>query len=742
MPQFDREAVWIGLESTAEAYEALARHSLPSLSPVKDLHLAFRRAKKGGVLGGQELYQSGSALMAMRQMRDFLRPQAESMPRLAPYGEALPDLRAVEERLLESLESDGALKDDASPALASLRTRKRAAAGRIQERIQSYVNGPARSLLSDPIYTVRDGRYVLPVKVENRGKIRGIVHDTSGSGQTVYVEPEDVLQLGNALREIEGQERAEELRILAALSARLGTVADDASGGLDAAAQVDLVFAKARLAYEDRGTLPEQTPGDAFLAIERGRHPLLDPEKVVPLDLEVGVGKSVLITGPNTGGKTVGIKVAGLFAAMAQSGLFPPALRMRLSPFSQLWADIGDEQSLEQSLSTFSGHIKNIASALKKLKPGAFVLFDEIGAGTDPAEGAALAVAILRELRNKGAAVLASTHYGELKAFAYDEEGFQNAAMEFDPKTLQPTYRLRMGAPGASQALRIAERYGIPEDVVENARESLGRQAQDIAKMMEELDRATRLARQAQSDADRRSTELKKAEDRAKRKLEEADEIRRTAHAKANEVIEAALREIRLEAGRLFDELKAAPKEAERVRGGLRDLDAAGRDLAAQFAPKARPTAARDWKKGDRAKVAGYSHVATLLDDPKGGRVTVQAGALRMAVATNTLEAVSEPTLTYARSSATTTRMKKAETAVPEFLMLGKRAEEAERELENFLDESVLAGMDSVRIVHGKGEGILRRMTQDLLKRHPGIGAFREGEAMEGGAGVTIATFK
>ncbi|CAN5625981.1 endonuclease MutS2 [soil metagenome] len=741
-PLFDPEAVWISLEATAEAHDALARHSPPSLSPVKDLRLAFRRAKKGGVLGGQELYQAGTAFSAMRQMRDFLRPQAVSMPRLAPYGDALPDLRAVEERLLESLESDGSLRDDASPALSSLRVRKRGAAARIQERIQSYVSGPSRILLSDPIFTVRDGRYVLPLKVENRGKIRGIVHDTSASGQTVYVEPEDVLQLGNALREVEGLERAEELRILASLSARVGTVADEATGGLEAAAQIDLIFAKGRLAYDDKGTLPERVQGDGFLLIDRGRHPLLDPAMAVPLDLEVGVGRSVLITGPNTGGKTVGIKTAGLFVAMAQSGMFPPALRVRLAPFSQLWADIGDEQSLEQSLSTFSGHIKNIASALKKLQPGALVLLDEVGAGTDPAEGAALAVAILRELRDKGAAVLASTHYGELKAFAFDEEGYQNAAMEFDPKTLRPTYRLRMGAPGASQALRIAERYGIPESVVEVARENLGRQAQDIAKMMEELDRATRLARQAQSDADRRSTELKKAEDRAKRKLEEADEIRRTAHSKANEVIEAALREIRLEAARLFDELRAAPKEGDRVRGGLRDLDAAGRDLAAQFAPKTRPTAAREWKKGDRAKVGGYSQVATLMDDPKGGKVVVQAGVVRMTVPLNTLEAVSEPAPMRPRSSVTSMRLKKATTAVTEFLILGKRAEEAERELENFLDQSVLSGMDSVRIVHGKGEGILRRMTQDLLSRHPGIGAFREGDATEGGAGVTIATFK
>jgi DNA mismatch repair protein MutS2 len=370
---------------------------------------------------------------------------------------------------------------------------------------------------------------------------------------------------------------------------------------------------------------------------------LLDDAIVVPLDIAMGRRASVLITGPNTGGKTVAIKCVGLFVAMAQSGLFLPAMDVRFAPFRQIWADIGDEQSLEQSLSTFSGHIKNIAEALRGMREGALVLMDEIGAGTDPAEGAALAISILREMVKRGAAILASTHYGELKAFAFETEGFENAAMEFDQKTLRPTYRLSLGAAGASQALRIAERYGIPKDTVEEARLSLGSQARDIAAMLERLETSQKQARIAQSEADRRAEELKKAEARASRKLKEADEIRSSAHEKAHEIIEAALREIRLEASRLFDELKKTPHETkvqDRVRAGLRELDNVGRDFANEFVPKAGrggPSAPVGLAKGMSVTVQGYAQIGTLVEDPRDGKAIVQLGSLKMTLPTSVL---------------------------------------------------------------------------------------------------------
>ncbi len=452
-PTFDPIKVWQLLALTGEAHEALAKHQVPSLGSIRDLRQPLKIASKGGVLGGQELFQIADALSGMRNLKTFLAARKVDMPKLSPYGESLPEARKVEEQLFDSLDPDGTIKDSASVTLGQLRQKKKNTTARIQERIQSYATGKTRDLLSDPIYTVRDGRYVVPLKAENRGKIRGIVHDTSASGQTIFVEPEDVLQLGNSLREVQAAERTEELKILTQLSTKVGTIAEEMTGGLEAASQVDLAFAKARLGYDMKGTMPIPQ-GQAWIHIQGGKHPLLDPTNTIPLDLSVGMGSSVLITGPNTGGKTVAIKTVGLFVLMAQAGLMPPALDIKLGPFSQVWADIGDEQSLEQSLSTFSGHIKNIAEALRTLKRGALILLDEAGAGTDPAEGAALAQAILTEMAKRGGAILASTHYGELKAFAYNTEGFQNAAMEFDPKSLRPTYRLIMGAPGASQALR------------------------------------------------------------------------------------------------------------------------------------------------------------------------------------------------------------------------------------------------------------------------------------------------
>ncbi len=743
-PSFKPGEVWYLLSATQEAYDFLSKHAVPSLGPVYDLRPALNRAGKNGVLGGQELFQIADALRAMRSMANVLSPLHETFPKLHPFCAALPDHRRLEELLFDSLDPDGTCRDGASPALAALRAKKKSANTRILERIQSYTTGKHRDLLSDPIYTVRDGRYVIPLKSENRGKIRGIVHDTSGSGQTIYLEPEDVLQLGNALREAEAAERQEIIRILTSLSTKVGAVADEVIGGIEAAAQLDLILAKARLAFDMRGTMPQKVGiGDEnhFISIQGGRHPLLDPEKVIPLDISLGIGNSVLITGPNTGGKTVAIKCVGLFVLMAQSGMMPPALDVRLAPFTQVWADIGDEQSLEQSLSTFSGHLKNVAEALRHLKKGAIVLLDEIGAGTDPAEGAALAKSILNEMARKGATILASTHYGELKAFAYDTTGFQNAAMEFDAKSLKPTYRLMLGAPGASNALKIAERYGISKEIVEEARTTLGEQAQDVARMLESLEQSQRQARLAQSEADKRTADLRKAEQKAARKLAEAEDIRKNAHAKAQEVIEAALREIRLEATQIFDEIKKLPKDEQKIssaRERLRDLDEVGRDFAKEFAPKQSKRDREALAKGVQVRIQGFTQVGTLTEDPRDGQAIVQIGALKMTVPADRLEVLSKIHHEPAKARPNI-RLAKSMHASTEIDLRHMRAEEALRDLEKFVDDAVLAGLPTLRILHGKGEGILRKCTQDYLKKHPAVASFRDADPADGGAGVTVA---
>lgn len=741
-PHWDTDLVWHELDRTRQAYELISDDAPPSLASGKPLRDALHRAGKGGVLGGLELVQIGEALSAMRATRQFLNPKRETFPALWIHAEPMPELPQIEHKLLDSLDSGGDVRESASPTLATLRNRRRGAQSRLVEKVQSYTSGKTRDLLSDPIYTVRDGRYVIPVKSEYRARVKGIVHDTSASGQTVFIEPEDVLAIANQIREIEAAERDEIMRILAKLSSQVGEHAREIQDGLEQIVHLDLLYAKARLAFEMKGSLPVSGGAAPGLSLEGARHPLLEQDRVVPLDIRVGFEhKGLLITGPNTGGKTVAIKCVGLCVLMAQSGLFLPARMARLSPFSQLWADIGDEQSLQQSLSTFSGHIKNIAAAIKGLRKGALVLFDEIGAGTDPAEGAALAKAILLHLVDQGAVVLASTHYGELKAFAYETEGFQNAAMEFDAKTFRPTYRLIMGAPGASHALKIAERYGIPTPIVDQANASLSDAHQDVGRMFEKLESAQKQARVAQGEADRRLNELREKEKVANRKLAEADEIRRSVHAKANAEIESVLREVRLQAQDVFDELKkhVDEKALHAAREKLKEIQRKGEDRAKPF-QTSEVRKAEDGKieKGSSVRVDGYSQDAVVMEEPKGGKALVQVGVLKMTVPLGKLTLIPPKPVATRTSSM---RLARAQSATMEIHLRAMRAEDAEEQLVKFLDEAVLAGLHQVRIVHGKGEGILRKLTHDLLRRYRDVKSFRDGEPGEGGHGVTIAVF-
>lgn len=738
-PHWEAAEVWAELDRTRQAYEILSTDAPPSLGGCKPLKDALNRAGKGGVLGGMELVQIGEAIGAMRATRQFLNPKREAAPALWALAEPMPELPMVENKILDSLDGSGDVRESASPTLAALRNRKRGTQSRLMEKIQSYTSGKAREFLSDPIYTVRDGRYVLPVKSEYRGRVKGIVHDTSGSGQTVFIEPEDVLAIANQIREIESAEREEIVRILTALSSRVGEHAAEIKIGLEMAVEMDLLYSKARLAFEMKAGMPVASEGPSGLLLEGARHPLIAEDKVVALDIAVGFqSKGLLITGPNTGGKTVAIKCVGLCVLMAQTGLFIPARLARLSPFTQVWADIGDEQSLQQSLSTFSAHIKNIGAAIKGISKGALVLFDEIGAGTDPAEGAALAKAILLHLVEQGAVVLASTHYGELKAFAYETEGFANAAMEFDPKSLRPTYRLIMGAPGASHALKIAERYGIPASIVQRAVSSLSDAQQDVGRMFEKLESAQKLARTAQGEADRRLNELRRAEETANRKLAEADEIRRTVHAKAKADIEDVLREVRLQAQDVFDELKkhVDEKSLQAARDKLKAIQTSGEQRAKAFDTPTLPKATGTIEKGMAVRVDGYTQEGVVMSDPKDGKAQVQVGPLKMTIPLAKLTPI-PPKPVATKTSAL--RLSKAQSATTELHLRAMRAEEAEEELVRFLDEAVLAGLHQVRIVHGKGEGILRKLTHDLLRKYRDVRTFRDGEPGEGGHGVTIA---
>jgi DNA mismatch repair protein MutS2 len=744
MPEFEEAPVWTLIEQTLEAFDLLGVSPPPTLSGVFDVRNAAKMAAKGSQLGGDQLYRTGTALAATQLFKAYL--DTVKTTHLAGFAEGLlPDAK-LEGDLLYSLDSDGSVLDQASQTLAEIRGKKRGAQQKILDRIQAYTTGRFRDYLSDPIYTMRDGRYVIPLKADHKGKIKGIVHDTSSTGSTVFLEPEDVLNAANAARLLEAQEKEEEKRILKILSEKVGKVADDVISSVTQLGELDLIFGKARLGSEMRAGVPEKVSGH-FIEIKGGRHPLLDRDKVVPLDIELGAEKSVVITGPNTGGKTVAIKAVGLFVAMLQCGMLPPAYHCKFGHFSQIWADIGDEQSLEQSLSTFSAHLKNIASALNNLKPGALILLDEVGAGTDPAEGAALARAFLLEFHEKNAAILASTHYGELKAFAFSTEGFRNASMEFDSKSLKPTYRLILGAAGASQALKIAERYGIDRRIVARAEEGLSEQQKDMAEMLQNLESAQKQARNAQSEADRRSTELKALEVKAEQKLREAEEVRKRANERAHDAIEGTLREIRIQADDIIEGLKKQGTKTEsiqRARLDLKALDDLGRGVSAKFKSnekQAETTEKHVFKKGDHVQVLGMQQNGVLLEDAIGREVMVQLGALKMKIDVRKL-LPTEIKPVAQRSSRSRDSLNRTMNATTEITLRNMRAEDAIQKLEQFIDDSLLSNVPWVRIVHGKGEGILRQITQEYLKKHREIKSFRDGDATEGGQGVTVVNFR
>ena len=747
VPDFEPETLERLQNLTYESYQLLEKKDAPFLGDIFDFEQQLDLAARGSILEGETLFQIGLTLQKMRLLRGYLFSFSKISPYLCKIGEPLPEFKDIEHQIETSLFESGEVKDTASHELSTLRRKKISQVQKIIERVHRYLTGSSREWLSDPIYTLRDGRYVLPLKLEHRGKIKGILHDTSSSGQTLYIEPNDIVELGNRLREIESLERTEILQILQSISKNVGKHATVIQNGTHIAGKLDLLFAKARFGMEMKGTFPILIKG-SHISILKGRHPLLDPQKAVPLDLKLGLDfDALLLTGPNTGGKTVAIKTLGLFVLMAQCGMMLPAEEVKLGSFSEVWADIGDEQSLEQSLSTFSGHIRNISKALKSVKPGALVLLDEIGAGTDPDEGAALAKAILLEFQTKGAKMMASTHYGELKIFASHTEGFINAAMEFNLKTLSPSYQLHIGAVGASYGLRIAERCGIENAIIKTAQSMLGKEQQNLSEVFKNLEQSQRLARQAQSQADRLAARLMEVEQRAKKQFEQAKELEQTARAKAAEALKAGLREIRVEAESIFEELRKKPsqKVIEHQRQELKESLQKGESLIESFQrPPQAQIPKEQIEKGAIVQIQKFPQKGTVLELLKGDIAIVQIGNLKLKVDLEEIVSVESIKETLAPRGPKTASLALEKTlhAPSEIHLRKMRVEEALEALEKFVDDALLAGLPSIRIVHGKGEGVLRSVVHDYLRKNTNVKNFREGLHSEGGSGVTIAFLK
>jgi len=775
------------LRLTDEARRLLDEMPDVSIGGARDVRPAVGLARRGGVCDPAALLEIAATLASARRLRTtLLKLDAASFPLLRETAVDLPLLPEVEDAVARAIGEDGQVLDSASPKLARLRSEVRTAFNRLQEKLHNLImtHGDA---LQEPIITVRNGRYVVPVKATHRRAIRGLVHDQSASGATLYIEPLTIVELNNAWRELQLAEQAEVERILAELSALVGNHADAITAGVEALATLDLAFAMARYAVAMRCVMPEivdppLSPDEPLLLLTAARHPLLDPQKVVPIDMRLGGRfRLLLITGPNTGGKTVALKTTGLLALMAQAGMHIPASQpSRLPVFAQIFADIGDEQSIEQSLSTFSSHMTNIIRILRALedvpnaapaetsvsgstqtmppdtqrtgRPPALVLLDELGAGTDPVEGAALARAIIERLLELGVLGVATTHYAELKAFAYATPGVENASVEFDVETLAPTYKLTIGLPGRSNALAIAARLGLAPDLVERARATMARENVQVEDLLAGIHRE----RDAAAAELRRAMEVRadaeKYRERLAAELRAFEEQRDDAWQAAREEIEAELRQVRGELRRLRDEFRSVSvsrqwlEEAERrlqeVRASLPDVPP-GRP-AGRPAPPAEQVP-RPLQPGDVVRVRSVGLTGEILSiNEEEQTAEVQVGGFRMqadlAELTREKRAAGNGGGQPARPAYESrgTLLPVPRDVSLELDMRGWRAADVGERLDRYLNDAYLAGLPWVRIIHGKGTGALRQAVRDTLKDHKLVASFSSASAIEGGEGVTI----
>lgn len=733
---------------TAEAEKLLIRTGRSPAEGFPDMRGCLKRAHAALYLSPGELLGVARCLKAIRLCKEALE-SAEDCPLLGNLAQWLQAHRSIEEEIGRCIAGEEEISDGASPALLRIRRSMRIANDRVRERLGNMIRSATfQKYLQEPLVTIRNGRFVLPVKQEYRQNVPGLIHDQSGSGATLFIEPTAVVELGNEYKKLLGEEEEEIQRILSELTALCAPYSQDILEGLGILGQVDLAFAKARLGREMEGVQPEMDQ-QGFLRIIKGRHPLIPKEQVVPIDVWLGEEfTTLIITGPNTGGKTVTLKTVGLFALMAQSGLFIPAQTgSRLPVFQAVYGDIGDEQSIEQSLSTFSSHMTNIVEILKQADAGSLVLLDELGAGTDPVEGAALAMSILEELHSRGCRTVATTHYSEIKAFALTRAGMENASMEFDVDRLCPTYRLFIGIPGKSNAFEISKRLGMEERLIEKAREYL--KNEDV-KFEDVISGAEAQRRQAEEErrlaAAERDATAKLREEMEKQRARLEGE-RETLRAKAREDSRRLVNETREEMEKLVAAIRAIPgldqRAADRViqrsRDALRKREA---DLAEPLEKKPQdPGAApKQVRPGETVRILSLDQKATVLSpaDAKGD-VQVQAGIMKLTVKLKDLRLIQDtaPTKGVGKVQLDTQRQGGLELDVR-----GKLVDEAILEVDRYIDNCLMSGLDQVSIIHGKGTGALRAGIQDYLKRDKRVKSYRMGAYGEGDAGVTVVTLK
>ena len=747
-------------KETSDALSRIYQKGAVSFRGVRDIRGSIKRLEIGAIIGINELLSICSLLEVCSKVKAYSRndrdPDFEDS--LEAMFQALQPLTPVSSEIRRCIASEEELNDDASPALFKIRRSMRQINDKVHAQLQTMVNGSARTYLQDAVVTMRNGRYCIPVKAEHRGQIPGMIHDQSSTGSTLFVEPMAVIKLNNDLRELELKEEKEIEMILATLSARCGEETEALRDDLDLLTKLDFIFARAQLSRSMNGTQPDFNEEGRIL-IKKGRHPLLDKKKVVPIDIQLGKDFELLIiTGPNTGGKTVSLKTVGLFTLMGQAGLHIPAFdHSELSVFHEVFADIGDEQSIEQSLSTFSAHMTNTVSILKEADDRSLVLFDELGAGTDPTEGAALAIAILSNLHRRGSRVMATTHYSELKVFALSTPGVENGCCEFDVETLRPTYRLLIGVPGKSNAFAISQKLGLSQDIIEEAKTHLTKQDEDFEDLLADLEQKRVTIEQERDQINSYKEEIRELKQRLESKQEKLDLSRDKILREANEQARNILQEAKDYADttiRNFQKYgKAAgmsAKDMEKERGKLREkMSTVDKKLSAKnAAPKKshKQLTAKDLHIGDSIKVLSLNLKGTVstLPDAKGN-LFVQMGILRSQVNIRDLEKLDDTVITggnFSKTGSGKIKMSKSASVSTEINLLGKTVDEAIMELDKYLDDAYIAHLPSVRIVHGKGTGALRKGVHNYLRRQKHVKSYRLGEFGEGDAGVTIVEFK
>ncbi len=738
------------LRDTDDAYTLMARFGSPSFHGLVRIANAVRRAESGGVLNLTELLRIAGVLRTLRGIGEWRKKSEGMQTGLDWRFDSLAANQYLEDRIQTTVLSEDEVADHASPELADIRRKIRSASARVREQLDHMIHSAAyQKYLQDPIVTMRAGRFVVPVKAEHRGDVPGLVHDTSSSGATVFIEPMNVVEANNDIRVLQAKESEEIERILMVLSGEVGAFADQLVGGYEAAVDLNVIFAKASLAYQMKATMPTLND-QGEISLKAARHPLIDRHKVVPTDVSLGGAfDTLVITGPNTGGKTVTLKTLGLLTVMAMCGLMiPVAEGSRIAVFENILVDIGDEQSIEQSLSTFSAHMTNIIRILKQADEHSLVLIDELGAGTDPVEGAALAIAVLEELRAKGARIAATTHYAELKEYALKTEGVENGCCEFDVATLCPTYRLLIGIPGRSNAFAISLRLGLDESVVERAKTLVSHEnakfeevVQGLESRRQELETQRMEVEQMKQQAQKLRQEAQAEKEKIQRHAATEIEVARRQASNLVSRTRAQIDSMMAEMDAIQKSAKLTPEQKAKIRGGLRKLENSADPVEHKDADHY--VLPRPLKVGDLVLIFDIDKKATVIEvNPNAEEATVQAGLIKTRVPFGNLRLLKEEKVKTPQRRITKTVSSGRGGGLTELDLRGQTVLDALLDVDRFIDSAQLAKVHLLTIIHGKGTGALRSAIHDHLKRHPAVRSYRLGVYGEGESGVTIVELK